>query len=687
MADQANGAVVVKYGDTMMLATAVASEDVREDTDFLPLRADFEEKMYAVGKIPGGFFRREGRPTEAATLVCRIIDRPVRPLLPSGLRNDVQIVATALSADYQNEPVLAAIIGASAALSISDIPFAGPHAAVKVGRINGQFILNPSYAQLDEGDLDLLVVGTKDALVTVEMEGDQVAEDVLVDGIIFGHQQLIPICEAIEELTRRVGQPKREYFIWEPDPEVAAAVTEMASDDLRAAVRIGDKKERDARLREVQQRVHEALQERFPDKKLDVAETMEQLIKKHLQSLILDERYRPGGRGFDELRPITCEVGLLPRAHGSGLFTRGGTQVLTVTTLGATRDKQIIRGLTEEEESRFMHQYNFPPYSTGEAKPMRGPGRREIGHGALAEKALERMLPPEEDFPYTIRLVSEVLASNGSSSMASVCAASLALMDAGVPIREPVAGVAMGLIKGEDRHAILTDIQGIEDMAGHMDFKVAGTRNGVNALHLDIKVKGISAEILREALEQARTARLQILETMQAAIDRPRGHLSPYAPQIFSLRIDRDKIGLLIGPGGKTIRKIQEDCNVEIDVEDDGTVFVTARDSEGGQRARQIIESMTKEVEVGEVYVGKVVKTTPFGAFVEILPGQEGLVHISQLAWEHVEKTEDVLRAGDEVQVKVIEKGDDGKIRLSRKALLDQPRERPKPYFREKRRS
>jgi len=687
MAGQANGSVVVKYGDTMMLVTATASEEVREGIDFLPLRADFEEKMYAVGKIPGGFFRREGRPTEAATLVCRIIDRPIRPLLPTGLRNDVQIVATALSADYENEPVLAAIIGASAALNISDIPFEEPLAAVKVGRINGEFILNPSYAELHEGDLDLLVVGTRETVVTVEMEGDQVPEDVVIDGILFGQKHLEPICDTIEELRQRVGRPKSDhYFIWEPDPQIVDAVTQMAQDELRDAVRIGDKKERDTRLKAIQERVHEALKERFPDQQMDVAEVMEGLIKKNLQSLILDEGVRPGGRGFDEIRDISCEVGFLPRAHGSGLFTRGQTQVLTVTTLGAVGDRQIIRGLTDEEESRFMHQYNFPPYSTGEVRPMRGPGRREIGHGALVEKALQRMLPPEDDFPYTIRLVSEVLASNGSSSMASVCASSLSLMDAGVPIREPVAGIAMGLVLAEEHHAILTDIQGIEDQAGHMDFKVAGTRNGICALHLDIKVKGVSPEILREALHQSAQARVKILDIMRSVIPAPRDHISPYAPQIFTMHIDREKIGLLIGPGGKTIRKIQDDCDVQIDIEDDGTVFIAAHNEEGRQKCRQIIENLTKDVEVGEVYVGKVVKTTPFGAFVEILPGQEGLIHISQLAWEHVDKTEDVLQEGDEVQVKVIEKGDDNKIRLSRKALLEPPSRRQKPYYREKKR-
>ncbi len=671
MARQADGAVLVKYGDTMALVTACASTAVRENVDFLPLRVDFEEKMYAVGRIPGGFFKREGRPTEEATRTMGVIDKAVRPLLPKGLRNDVQVIATALSADQQNSPDVACVLGASVALAMSTIPFAGPCAAAEVGWVGGEFILNPSFQEIEDGDLHVLVIGTREGVVSVEVEAKQAPDEVVADAIEFGHQHLEGVIGLIDDFVGRVGVEKSDgYFIWELNEEIFNAIRAAAEDELRAALQTVDKQEQRARLRALKERILTEFAETYPENGMDVFESLERLETQLVQGMILKENRRPDGRAFDEVRELRSEVGFLPRAHGSGLFTRGETQVLTVATLGAVRDQKLVRSLMEEEYKRFMHQYNFPPYSSGEVRPLRGPSRREIRHGMLAQAALEPVLPDEEAFPYTIRLVSEVLESNSSSSMAAVCGSSLALMDAGVPTGAAVAGVGMGLVLDGEDYRILTDIQYIEDASGHMDFKVAGTRDGVTAIHLDIKKPGLPMHILREALAQARQARLHILDNMEAAIPAPRADISPYAPRMFSMRVDPTQIGLVIGPGGRTIRKMEAEFGVSIDVEDDGTVFISAPGGEGAAEARKVIEDLTRVIEVGEEFAARVVSTKPFGAFVELVPGKEALLHISDIAWEHVDKTEDVLKVGDEVQVKVTEVNDDGKLRVSRKALL-----------------
>jgi len=645
-------------------------------TDFLPLRVDFEEKMYAVGRIPGGFFKREGRPSEEAVLTCRKIDRPIRPLLPSGLRNDVQVIASPLSAENANLIDLVAMIGGSAAVALSGLPFQGPFAAVQVGHINGDLVLNPSFEQLEqESDLDVLVAATKNGAIMIEMAGLSVPEPILLQAIEMGVEACRPICEAIEELVARAGKPKVDYPLWSPNEQVLSYVYEHAEGPIVEAMGIAAKLERDTRLNEIAEELEAALGETHPDCTSDVRATMNQIAKKATRRLILEERVRVDGRAMDEIRPISVEAGGLPRAHGAGLFTRGETQCLTVATLGPKRDQRLVRTLMEEEYQRFMHQYNFPPFCVGEVRALRGPGRREIGHGHLAHKSLEKVLPSEEDFPYTIRLVSEILESNGSSSMAAVCGSTLALMDAGVPIAAPVAGISVGVVyDSPEKYALLVDLQGAEDQLGSdMDFKVSGTREGVNAIHLDMKTPGLPSSVLAEALQLARQARLSILDMITEVIPYPRAQLSPYAPRIFSMSIDKEKIGLVIGPGGKMIRKIEEDYGVDIDIQDDGTVFIAATDEAGGSGAREFISSLTREVEVGEEMNAKVTKTAPFGAFAEIAPGKEGLIHISELAWEHVRETEDVVKVGDELRVKVIEVGDDGKIRLSRKALLDRP--------------
>ena len=671
MARQADAAVLVKYGDTMALVTACASKHPLEGVDFLPLRVDFEEKMYAVGRIPGGFFKREGRPTEEATRTMGVIDKAVRPLLPKGLRNDVQIIATALSADQQNSPDVACVLGASAALALSSIPFGGPCAAAEVGRRNGEFIFNPSFQEIEEGDLHVLIIGTREGVVSVEVEAKQVPEEAVADAVAFGQQHLEPVIALLEEFRQHAGVPKSDdYFIWELNEEIHTAVRAAAEDELRAALQTADKLEQRARLRALKQRILTGFAEQYPDQGNDVFESLERLETQLVQGMVLQENRRPDGRAFDEVRELRSDVGFLPRAHGSGLFTRGDTQVLTVATLGAVRDQKLVRSLMEEEYKRFMHQYNFPPYSSGEVRPLRAPSRREIRHGMLAQASLEPVLPDEEAFPYTIRLVSEVLESNSSSSMAAVCGSALALMDAGVPIAAPVAGVGMGLVMEGDRYRILTDIQYIEDASGHMDFKVAGTRDGITAIHLDIKKPGLPLQVLREALAQAREARLRILDNMEMALPAPRPDISPYAPRMISMRVDTTQIGLVIGPGGRTIRKIEADFGVDIDIEDDGTVTISSPGGKGAQEARQYIEDLTRTIEVGEEFAARVVSTKPFGAFVELIPGKEALLHISDIAWEHVDKTEDVLNVGDEVQVKVTEVNDDGKLRVSRKVLL-----------------
>lgn len=670
VAQLADASVLVRYGDTVVLVTACASDEPKEGIDFFPLSVDYEERLYAVGKIPGGFIKREGKPTEKAILSARLIDRPIRPLFPKGYRNDVQVVATVLSVDQDNLPEVAAMIGSSAALTISSIPFGGPTGSVLVGLIDGQYVLNPNLEEREKSDLHLVVSGTKDAVMMVEAGAKEVSEDVMLGAIMFAHEHIKKIVAFIEEIAAKVGKEKKEYIVFKPEEEIENAVREYATQKMLDAIRTPDKIERQSKIDEVKAETLGRFAEIFPEKEKDIDAVLYDILKEQVRKLITEEGIRPDDRKTDEIRPISCEVGLLPRVHGSGLFTRGQTQVLTVATLGALGDVQILDGLTDEETKRYMHHYNFPPYSVGETRFMRGPGRREIGHGALAERALEPMIPSEEEFPYTIRLVSEVLSSNGSTSMGSVCGSTLALMDAGVPIKAPVAGVAMGLMKEKDKVAILTDIQGMEDFLGDMDFKVAGTSKGITAIQMDIKIAGIDRPILERALEQARLGRLFILDKMLSVISKPRKELSPYAPKIISTRIDPDKIREVIGPGGKTINKIIAETNVKIDIEDDGKVFIAAVNQADGEKALKMIEGLTSEVQEGQIYLGKVARITNFGAFVEILPGKEGLVHISKLDTKRVEKVEDVVSIGDEILVKVTDIDKQGRINLSRRHAI-----------------
>lgn len=679
LAKQANAAVLVRYGDTVVLVTAVMSSQPREGIDFFPLLVDYEERLYAVGKIPGGFIKREGRPSESAVLAARMIDRPIRPLFPEGFRNDVQVVATVLSVDSDNEPGMAAMIGASAALHLSEIPFAGPIGGVKVGRIDGKFIINPTTSQLDQSDLQLVVAGTKDAIMMVEAGAKEIIETDALEAIMFGHETIRTIVAFIEKISSEVGKPKIEVILYGPDPKIARLVTDFAADKMVTAIKTKDKLLREELIEKVKDETRKYMNEKLGDEYeaalKAINEVLENIVKEEVRKMIAVDKIRPDGRGLSEIRPITCDVGLLPRAHGSGLFTRGQTQVLTVCTLGRVSEEQILDGLGEEESKRYIHHYNFPSYSVGEVRPLRSPGRREIGHGALAERALVPVIPSEEEFPYTIRLVSEVLESNGSSSQASVCGSTLALMDAGVPIKKPVAGVAMGLLKYDESFAILTDIQGLEDHFGDMDFKVAGTKDGITAIQMDIKIKGIDRAILSQALAQAREGRLFILDKMLQVIDKSRMELSLYAPRIITFEIDPDRIRDVIGPGGKMIRKIVEETGAEIDIEDDGRVFIAAVDVKAGEKAETMIKRLTSDVEIGATYLGKVTRLMNFGAFVEVLPGKEGLVHISQLAKERVAKVEDVVNVGDEVMVKVVEIDKQGRINLSRKALLGEESE------------
>ncbi len=674
MANQANGAVLVRYGDTVVLVTATMSREARPDIDFFPLLVDYEEKMYSIGKIPGGWGRREGRPSELAVLASRMIDRPLRPLFPDGFRRDVQIVAQVLSVDKNNSPPIAAMIGASVALHISDIPFDGPIGGVHVGRIDGKFVINPTQEQSAQSDIDLTVAGTEDAVMMVEAGALEVDEEVMLQAIMFGHEEVKKICQIQHKIREKLGKPKAEIELFEPDSAVKMWVEEFTAEKLSQTLQIHDKLEREEAVSALRTLVETSYAEKygedeFLEKQASIASVFDDIMKHTVRELIV-KGVRPDGRLNHEIRPINSNVGLLPRAHGSGLFTRGQTQVLTVCTLGLKSDEQLMDNLTEADRKRYIHHYNFPSFSVGEVRPMRSPGRREIGHGALAEKALLPVIPSEEEFPYTIRLVSEVLESNGSSSQASVCGSTLALMDAGVPIKTPVAGIAMGLIKSEDDFAILTDILGMEDALGDMDFKVAGTNTGVTALQMDIKISGVDQDILRKALAQAKEGRLSILNKMAEVIQEPRSDLSPYAPRILTLEIPIDKIRDVIGPGGKTIRKIIEETNVEIDIEDDGKVFIASTAEGDGTRAYQLIEKYVKDVEVGTNYLGLVKRIMNFGAFVEILPGKEGLVHISQLAKERVNKVEDVVSVGDEILVKVTEIDRQGRINLSRKAAL-----------------
>ena len=672
IAEQANGSCLVQLGDTVVMVNVTATKSPREGIDFFPLSCDFEEKSYAAGKIPGGFIKREGRPTEKAILTSRLIDRPLRPLFPEGYRNDVQVVATSLSVDEDNTPDVVAMIGSSIALSISDVPFNGPTAALNVGMIDGKIIINPNFEQRKISDLHLTVSGTKDAVMMVEAGSNKITEEQMLNAILTAHEEIKNICEFISEIQKEVGKEKAEYVVAKIDEELEREVFAFAEEDMKFAIRTEEKVERQDKMSAVKEKTLEHFSEIYPERENEIHEIIEKIIVKEVRRLILHESIRPDGRQLDEIRPLSCEVGILPRCHGSGLFKRGQTQVLTITTLGAPGDAQVLDGLIEEEDKRYIHHYNFPPYSVGEVKSLRSPGRREIGHGALAERALVPVLPSEKDFPYTIRLVSEVLSSNGSSSQASVCGSTLSLMDAGVPISEPVAGIAMGLIKneGEDKVVILTDIQGLEDHFGDMDFKVAGTRDGITALQMDIKIQGIDRAILEEALAKAKKARLFILDKMVETISQPREKISKYAPVIIKTQVHPDKVRDIIGPGGKMINKIIDETGVSIDIDDDGKIVITAPNLEMGERAKTIINEIVKEVEVGETYLGKVTKIMNFGAFVEILNGKEGLIHISKISHERINKVEDVLKEGDEVLVKVIEIDSQGRVNLSRKDLL-----------------
>jgi polyribonucleotide nucleotidyltransferase len=670
MAKQAGGSVFVRYGDTAVLVTATASAEPRDGIDFFPLTVDYEEKLYSVGKIPGGFIKREGRPSESSILASRLIDRPIRPLFASGFRNDVQIVATVLSVDQDNSPEIPAMIGASCALSISDIPFNGPIGGVRVGLINNEFITNPTVEQQKLSELNLVVAGTKDAVLMVEANANELSEDTILQAISFGHDIIRNLIAIQEKMIVEIGKPKREIKLYEIPAEISSAIRDYATEKLTTAVRNSDKLTREENIKQAKKQVAEHFEAIYPDNGKDIQNMMQKIIKEAVRRMITVDKIRPDGRQLEEVRPISCDIGLLARTHGSALFTRGQTQALTITTLGAMGDEQILDGLGVEESKRYMHHYNFPSFSVGETRPSRGPGRREIGHGALAERALVPVIPSEIEFPYTIRLVSEILESNGSSSMASVCGSTLSLLDAGVPIKRPVSGVAMGLVKEGEDFSILTDIQGLEDALGDMDFKVAGTTSGITAIQMDIKIAGITEEILSAALSQAHRGRMHIMSKIVEVIQEPRAELSPFAPRIITMEIHPDKIRDVIGPGGKTIKKIIEETGVKIDIEDDGKVFIAAVDMEAGQKAVKIIETLVREVEVGSSYTGKVTRLMNFGAFVEILPGKEGLVHISQLARERVEKVEDVVKVGDEILVKVTEVDRQGRINLSRKELL-----------------
>ena len=670
MAKQANGAVLVRYGDTVVLVAVTASAEPREGVDFFPLTVDYEEKMYSVGKIPGGFIKREGRPSNSAILCARLIDRPIRPLFPAGFRNDVQVIATVLSVEQDNPPEIAAMIGASCALSVSDIPFNGPIAGVRVGRVDGQFVINPTVEQREKSDLNLTIAGSHDAVMMVEAGANELPEDVILESILFGHKEIQRIVEFQQKIVAECGKPKRNIKLFQPAPELVQGITDYAATKLDAAVRNPDKLQRDENIAAINADTMEHFLAEYPDAAKEIAAVLHDVEKSIVRHMITHEKIRPDGRAVDEVRPVSCEIGILPRTHGTGLFTRGQTQILTVTTLGSLSDAQTIDGLGTEKTKRYIHQYNFPGYSVGEARPARGPGRREIGHGALAERALIPVIPSEKEFPYTLRLVSEVLESNGSSSMGSVCGSTLSLMDAGVPIKRPVSGVAMGLVKEGDHYTILTDIQGMEDALGDMDFKVAGTAEGVTAIQMDIKIAGITREILSSALQQAKRGRAFILGKMLECIDQPKADLSPYAPRVTTMHIKVDKIRNVIGPGGKVIKKIVEDTDTQIDIEEDGTIHISSINADNAKKAVAIIEDLVRDVEVGAVYKGKVTRLMNFGAFVEVLPGKEGLCHISQLAKERVEKVEDVVKVGDELEVKVTEIDRQGRVNLSHKVLL-----------------
>ncbi len=677
--EQANGQVTVRYGDTVVNCTATASKQPRQDIDFFPLSCDYEEKMYAVGKIPGGYIKREGRPGEHGILTSRLMDRPLRPLFPKGFRNDVSVVAVAMSVDHDCSPEVAAMIGSSVALATSDIPWDGPTGSVKVGRVDGELIINPTYEQRMKSDIDLTVAGTKEAIMMVEAGANEVSESDMLDAIMFAHEEIKQLCVFIEEIANEVGKEKMEYVVFKADDDVDEAVRAYATDKMVEAIKTFDKLERLENMEKVETETHEHFAEIFEDRDKEVGEVLYAIKKEQVRSMILDEGVRPDNRKLSEIRPLFSETGFLPRAHGTGLFKRGQTQVLSVATLAPLSEAQDLDSIDiDRTTKRYMHQYNFPGYSTGEPKPPRSPGRREIGHGALAERALLPVIPSEEEFPYAIRVVSEVLSSNGSSSMASTCGSCLALMDAGVPIKKPVSGIAMGLIErveedGSSRYAILSDIQGMEDFLGDMDFKVTGTPDGITAIQMDIKVHGLSREILEQALEQARVGRAYILESMLEEIAEPRNELSPYAPRCISMRVHPDKVRLVIGPGGKNVNKIVEETGCKVDISDDdvGLISIYSSDEASAAKAKSMIEYLTADVEVGKTYEGEVKRIMNFGAFIEILPGKEGLLHISKIANHRVDKVEDVMNIGDKVVVKVTEIDNQNRINLSRRELVE----------------
>ena len=676
VAEQANGSCLVQCGETVVLVNACASKEPREGVDFFPLSCDFEEKLYSVGKIPGGFIKREGRPSEKSILTSRLIDRPLRPLFPEGYRNDVQVIATALSVEQDNQPDILAMIGSSIALTISDIPFNGPTGSVNVGYVDGEYIINPTIAQREKSRLNITVSGTKDAIMMVEAGADILSEEEVLNAILFAHEEIKSICNFIETIREEIGKEKSEVIIKQRDEDLFNAIIEFGKEQIISALRTPNKMEREENLDNITKEIFEKFLPDYEDKKGEINSAIESVIVDEVRRLIIEDGIRPDDRELDEVRKISCERGLLPRTHGSGLFTRGQTQVLTLTTLGAPGEVQVLDGVIDEDDKRYMHQYNFPPFSVGDVRPLRSPGRREIGHGALAERALVPVLPSEEEFPYTMRLVSEVLSSNGSSSQASICGSTLSLLDAGVPIKDSVAGIAMGLIKDEktNKIAILTDIQGLEDHFGDMDFKVAGTKDGITALQMDIKIDGISREILATALEKAKRARLHILSIMNDCIATPSEEMSKYAPKIFTMQILPEKIREVIGPGGKVINKIIDETGVKIDTFDDGRIAITADSRENGERAKEMINEIVKEIEVGEIYSGVITTITNFGAFVELIKGKEGLLHISNMTHERLDKVENLFKVGDVVEVKVIEIDNQGKIKLSRKALLEKPK-------------
>ena len=671
--EQANGQVMVKYGESVVSVTVCASKEAREDIDFLPLSCDYEEKMYASGKIPGGFIRREGRPSEKAILSSRLMDRPLRPLFPKGYHNDVVVVATVMSVDLDCETDIMAMVGASVAIATSDIPWEGPIAAVRVGRVDGRFIINPTLEQREQSDINLTVAGTKDAIMMVEAGADEVPEEVMLDAIFFGHEEIKKLVEFIDEIVAEVGKPKKELVLKQIPEDIDAAVRAYATGRMQEAIHTFDKLERLDNMDAVEVETKEHFAEIYPDNEKDIAAVLYNITKESVRNMILDEGIRPDNRKTTEIRPVWCETGLLPRVHGSGLFTRGQTQVMSTCTLAPSSEAQMIDGITEQTEKRYMHHYNFPGYCTGEAKSPRSPGRREIGHGALAERALLPVIPPVEEFPYALRVVSDVLSSNGSSSMGSTCGSTLALMDAGVPIKRPVSGIAMGLISrteedGSQKIAVLSDIQGMEDFLGDMDFKVTGTEVGVTAIQMDIKIHGLSREILEKALAQAKEGRAHILDVMLEEIPEPRKEMSKYAPRSINMMIDPDKIRIVIGPGGKTINRIIDETGVKIDIAEDasGLISIYSSDMAGAEAAKREIELLTEDAEVGQTYEGKVTKIMSFGAFIEILPGKEGLLHISKMADHRVEKVEDVMNVGDEVKVRVYEIDKQNRINLER---------------------